>query len=108
MDWMYLLIAGIMEIGWAVSLKYSAGFTRLVPSIFTVIMLILSFICLSQSLKTIPLGTAYAIWTGIGALGTVVIGIICFQEPKDALRLLFIFLILVGILGLKFFSKSHI
>lgn len=108
MDWIYLLIAGVMEIGWAMSLKYSAGFTRLIPSILTIIMMVLSFVCLAQSLKTIPLGTAYAIWTGIGALGTAIIGIICFQEPKDALRLLFIFLILVGTLGLKFFSKSSL
>lgn len=108
MDWIYLFIAGIMEIGWAVSLKYSAGFTRLAPSIFTIIMLVLSFICLSQSLKTIPLGTAYAVWTGIGALGTAIMGMICFQEPKDVIRLLFIFLIIVGVLGLKFFSKSSL
>ena len=103
--WLFLLIAGIFEIAWAVGLKYSEGFTRLVPSIITVGLGILSFACLAQSLKVIPLGTAYAIWTGIGAVGTVIVGIFFFNESKDFMRLLFTFFILVGLVGLKFVSK---
>ena len=103
--WWVLFIAGIFEIAWAVGLKYSEGFTRLVPSIITVCLGILSFACLAQSLKSIPLGTAYAIWTGIGAVGTVIVAIIFFNESKDFMRLFFTFLLLVGLVGLKSVSK---
>ena len=105
MAWIYLLIAGLFEIGWAVGLKYTDGFTRLWPSIVTIVTMILSFYFLSSAVKTIPIGTAYAIWTGIGAVGTAILGIILFDESKEFIRIIFIMLIVVGIVGLKFFSK---
>jgi quaternary ammonium compound-resistance protein SugE len=101
MAWIYLLIAGILEIGWALGLKVSAGFTRLVPSILTAIAIILSFAFLSRSLREIPLGTAYAVWTGIGAAGTAICGILFYAEPATPLRLLSIGLIVLGLIGLK-------
>ncbi|MBK9247162.1 MAG: quaternary ammonium compound efflux SMR transporter SugE [Ignavibacteria bacterium] len=104
MEWVTLIIAGLLEIGWAVGIKYSEGFTKLIPSLLTVIGMILSFFFLSISLKTLPLGTAYAIWTGIGAIGTAVLGIVLFQEPRDIARILCILLIVVGIIGLKLTS----
>ena len=105
MAWIYLFIAGLFEIGWAVGLKYTDGFTRLWPSIVTIVTMILSFYFLSSAVKTIPIGTAYAIWTGIGAVGTAILGIILFDESKEFIRIIFIMLIVVGIVGLKFFSK---
>lgn len=105
MAWIYLFIAGLFEIGWAVGLKYTEGFTRLWPSIITIATMILSFYFLSTAVKTIPIGTAYAIWTGIGAVGTAILGIILFGESKEIMRIFFILLIIVGIVGLKFFSK---
>lgn len=104
MKWALLVIAGMMETGWAVGLKYSQGFTKLVPSIFTVIGMIASFYFLSLALRNLPLGTAYAIWTGIGAIGTVILGIILFKEPADTMRLICIGIILIGIIGLKISS----
>lgn len=104
MHWIYLLIAGLFEISWAVGLKFSHGFTQIVPSVLTVIGMIASFYFLSLALKHLPLGTAYAIWTGIGTLGTVIFGIILFKEPVTALRLLCIALIISGITGLKLLS----
>jgi quaternary ammonium compound-resistance protein SugE len=101
MAWVVLFVAGLMEVGWAVGLKYTAGFTRLWPSIGTIAALIVSMGLLGLSLRTLPLGTAYAIWTGIGTLGTAVLGIILFREPATAARLLCIALILAGIVGLK-------
>ncbi len=101
MAWIYLLIAGILEIGWAIGIKYSDGFTKLFPSIVTVVMMILSFIFLSQALKSIPIGTGYAIWTGIGAVGTAILGIILFNEPRDFGRIFCILLIISGLIGLK-------
>lgn len=101
MHWFYLLIAGIFEISWAIGLKFSHGFTQIIPSILTVACMILSFYFLAIALKHLPLGTAYAIWTGIGTLGTVILGIILFKEPCTALRLVCIGLILCGITGLK-------
>ncbi len=101
MKWIILLIAGIFEISWAVGLKFSHGFSILIPSVITVICMILSFYFLALALKSLPLGTAYAIWTGIGTLGTVIFGIILFKEPITAMRLLCIGLILSGITGLK-------
>ena len=101
MAWVYLTIAGLFEVVWAIGLKYTHGFTRLVPSLITVGGMIVSFFLLSLSLKTLPIGTAYAVWTGIGALGTAVVGMVVFGEPRDWLRLLFLFLILSGIVGLK-------
>lgn len=99
--WVYLVVAGLFEMVWALGLKYSNGFTRLVPSAITVAGMIVSFFLLSLSLKTLPIGTAYAIWTGIGALGTVVVGMIFFGEPRDWARMLFLLLLLSGIVGLK-------
>ena len=96
-----LLIAGLFEISWAVGLKYSHGFTQLIPSVITIVCMIASFYFLALALKSLPLGTAYAIWTGIGTLGTVIFGIILFKEPVTAVRLLCILLILSGITGLK-------
>jgi len=106
MKWVLLMIAGLLEMGWAVGLKYSQGFTKLVPSIFTVIGMIASFYFLSLVLKNLPLGTAYAIWTGIGTVGTVILGIILFKEPVDLARLIFIGFIVIGIAGLKMVSSN--
>jgi quaternary ammonium compound-resistance protein SugE len=105
MAWIYLFIAGLFEIGWAVGLKYTDGFTKIWPSVITIATMILSFYFLSTAVKTIPIGTAYAIWTGIGAVGTAILGIILFGESKEFMRMLFVLLIVVGIVGLKFFSK---
>jgi quaternary ammonium compound-resistance protein SugE len=105
MAWIYLFIAGLFEIGWAIGLKYTDGFNKLWPSVFTIATMILSFYFLSSAIKTIPIGTAYAIWTGIGAVGTAILGIILFNESKEFIRIFFIFLIVIGIVGLKFFSK---
>jgi quaternary ammonium compound-resistance protein SugE len=101
MAWTYLLIAGVLEIFWAISLKYTDGFSKLWPSVSTIAGMIASFYFLAQALKTIPVGTGYAIWTGIGAAGTAILGIILFAEPASALRLLCIALIVAGIIGLK-------
>ena len=101
MAWTYLFIAGLLEIVWAIGLKYTEGFSRLWPSIGTVLAMILSISFLGLALKSLPVGTAYAIWTGIGAAGTVVLGIILFSEPATALRLGCVALIVTGIIGLK-------
>ncbi len=106
MKWLYLVIAGICEVWWAVGLKYSHGFTRLVPSLLTIAGMAASFYFLSLALKSLPLGTAYAIWTGIGTIGTAILGIILFKEPVDILRILCMGFILTGIIGLKLVS-SH-
>lgn len=106
MKWLMLIIAGLLEMGWAIGLKYSQGFTKLIPSIFTIVGMIASFYFLSLALKSLPLGTAYAIWTGIGTVGTVILGIILFKEPIDITRLICIGFIVVGIVGLKVVS-SH-
>lgn len=101
MSWIALFFAGLAEVGWAVGLKYTAGFTRLGPSVLTILAMIASLGLLGIALKTLPLGTAYAIWTGIGTIGTVLLGIVLFGESTDAFRLGCIGLIVVGILGLK-------
>jgi quaternary ammonium compound-resistance protein SugE len=87
MPWLHLIIAGLLEVAWAVGLKQTAGWTRLWPSVITVVLMIASFFFLSLALRTLPLGTAYAIWTGIGAIGTALIGIYIFDEPRTAARL---------------------
>lgn len=102
MPWICLILAGFLEIGWAVGLKYSDGFTKPIPSAVTIITMIASFTLLSLSLRSIPLGTGYAIWTGIGAVGTAIAGMILFAESRDYVRLLCIALIVIGIIGLKF------
>ncbi len=104
MAWVYLVIAGLLEVGWAVGLKYTEGFTRLVPSVLTVGSMVLSVALLGLALRDLPVGTAYAIWTGIGAVGVAALGIMLFQEPATAIRLASIALIVVGIVGLKFAS----
>lgn len=104
MAWVYLTIAGLFEVVWAMGLKYSYGFTKLVPSLITFGGMAISFYLLSLAIKSLPMGTAYAIWTGIGALGTVLFGIILFHEPVNAMRIVFLLLIIAGILGLKFTS----
>ena len=104
MAWLYLLVAGLFEVGWAVGLKYTEGFTRLWPSVWTAVALVLSMILLAVALRTLPLGTAYAVWTGIGAVGTALLGIVLFGEPREAARLLCVLLIVAGIVGLKLTS----
>ena len=101
MDWIYLLFAGLFEVGWAIGLKYTEGFSRLIPSLWTVAAMALSLALLGLALKTLPVGTAYAVWTGIGAVGTAVLGIYLFGEPATAARLGCIGLIVAGIVGLK-------
>lgn len=101
MKWIILFIAGLFEISWAIGLKYSHGFTKILPSFITIICMVASFYFLAQALKQLPLGTAYAVWTGIGTLGTVILGIVLFKEPASVLRLLCIGLILIGIAGLR-------
>ncbi|HET9586751.1 MAG TPA: quaternary ammonium compound efflux SMR transporter SugE [Bradyrhizobium sp.] len=101
MPWLVLAAAGLLEIGWAIGLKYTDGFTRLVPSVLTLAAMAGSIILLGLALKTLPIGTAYAVWTGIGAVGTALLGIILFDEPATAARLVSIGLIVSGIVGLK-------
>lgn len=101
MAWTYLLLAGLFEIGWAIALKYTHGFTRAVPSVATVVLLAASMVLLSLAARTIPIGTAYAVWTGIGAAGAAVLGIVLFNEPRHALRLAFLALLIVSVAGLK-------
>lgn len=105
MAWVYILIAAVFEISWAVGLKYSEGFTNLRASIFTVIAMILSYIFLALGVKYIPVGTAYAVWTGIGAVGVAIYGMIFFDESKEILRILFILIIISGVIGLRLTSK---
>ncbi|MBX9960823.1 MAG: quaternary ammonium compound efflux SMR transporter SugE [Burkholderiaceae bacterium] len=101
MAWMILVVAGLFEIGWAIGLKYTEGFTRLWPSVGTVTAMVLSVGLLGLAMRTLPVGTAYAVWTGIGALGTVILGIVLFGEPATVARLVCVGLILAGIVGLK-------
>ncbi len=101
MAWIYLFFAGLLEIGWAIGLKYTEGFTRPVPTILTVASMIVSLALLGLALKTLPVGTAYAVWTGIGAVGTAALGIYLFGEPATVARLASIGLIVAGIVGLK-------
>ncbi len=101
MAWVMLLVAGLFEIGWAVGLKYTNGFTRVWPSVWTATALVASMTLLGLAVRTLPLGTAYAIWTGIGTVGTAILGIMLFHEPATFLRVAFIGLIVAGIVGLK-------
>lgn len=104
MAWGILFLAGMLEIGWAIGLKYTEGFTRLGPTIATAATLVASMALLGVALRTLPLGTAYAVWTGIGTVGTALLGIVLFGEPATAVRLLCIGLIVAGILGLRLAS----
>ncbi len=101
MGWLYLMIAGLFEVAWAIGLKYTDGFSRVWPSVLTILAMIISFGFLAQALKTIPVGTGYAVWTGIGAVGTATLGIILFSESASWTRLGSIGLILAGIIALK-------
>ncbi len=101
MAWIILFLAGILEIGWAIGLKYTEGFTKLVPTVLTAGSMVASVVLLGIAVRTLPLGTAYAVWTGIGTVGTVILGIVLFAEPATAIRLGCISLIIAGIAGLK-------
>jgi len=107
MAWLYLAVAGIFEVVWAISLKYTHGFTRWLPSVITVIGTVISFYFLALATKSLPIGTAYAVWTGIGTMGTMIMGILLFQEQLTFPRLLFLALILAGIIGVRFSSGGH-
>lgn len=104
MIWIILFIAGLFEVAWAVGLKYTQGFTRFWPSAFTIMAMVISVWLLAISLKKLPVGTAYAIWTGIGAVGTIILGIILFGESASFLRLFCLTLIIMGMVGLKIIS----
>ena len=106
MYWIILFIAGLFEIAWAIGLKYTEGFSKLWPSVFTILSMIISMGLLAYSVKHLPIGTAYAIWTGIGAVGTAIFGIILFNESRELVRVFFILLIVIGIVGLKLFSSQ--
>jgi len=106
MAWVVLFVAGLFEIGWAVGLKYTEGFTRLWPTVATGVALTMSLALLGVALRTLPLGTAYAVWTGIGSVGTALLGVVLFREPATVMRLLCIALIVAGIIGLKLASPS--
>lgn len=106
MNWFYLFIAGLFEIAWAVGLKYTEGWTRLWPSLITAALMIASFYFLSIAVRSLPIGTAYAVWTGIGTVGAALLGMFLFDEPSDVLRILCILLIIGGIAGLKITSPS--
>jgi quaternary ammonium compound-resistance protein SugE len=106
MAWIYLVIAGLLEIAWAIGLKHTDGFSRLWPSVLTILTMIASFALLAQALRTIPVGTGYAVWTGIGAAGTAAIGMIWLGESRDVLRLVCLLLIVSGVIGLKFASAT--
>lgn len=104
MSWTILLIAGLFECAWAIGLKYTDGFSRFWPSAFTVTAMVISVVLLGIAMRNLPVGTAYAVWTGIGAVGTVILGIVLFSEPANAARLVCVGLIVAGILGLKLTS----
>jgi quaternary ammonium compound-resistance protein SugE len=101
MNWVVLVLAGLFEIGWAIGLKYTDGFSRLWPSVGTVLAMIVSIVLLSLAMKSLPVGTAYAVWVGIGAVGTVILGIVLLGEPANTLRIVSLAFIVAGIIGLK-------
>jgi quaternary ammonium compound-resistance protein SugE len=105
MAWGLIFLAGLFEVGWAVGLKYTEGFTRLWPSVWTAIAAVASLALLGLSVRTLPLGTAYAIWTGIGTVGTAILGVVLFKEPATVMRLMCIVLIMAGIVGLKLTTR---
>lgn len=106
MAWLILFIAGLLEVGWAIGLKYTEGFTRLWPSVWTLVALVASFVLLGLAMKSLPVGTAYSIWVGIGAVGTVILGIFLFHEPTNLLRMVSVCLIVAGVIGLKLSSPA--
>jgi quaternary ammonium compound-resistance protein SugE len=101
MAWLILVVAGVFEVGWAIGLKYTEGFTRLWPTIWTVLAMVISLSLLGVAMKSLPVGTAYSVWVGVGAVGTVMLGIALFGEPANAARLVSVALIIAGIVGLK-------
>jgi quaternary ammonium compound-resistance protein SugE len=106
MEWIYLIVAGMFETGWAVGMKYSEGMTRFYPTVFMVMCLVISMLLLERSLRVLPIGTGYAVWTGIGIIGTTILGIYLFNESADVLRILCIVMIAAGIIGLKILSVN--
>ena len=106
MAWIYLFIAGVFETAWAIGLKYSAGFTKLGPSIFTIMAMMISLYLLAVALRTLPIGTGYAVWTGTGSVGAAILGILLFDESREIARILCILLIVAGIIGLKLTSPD--
>lgn len=106
MAWFMLIIAGILEAGWAVGLKYTHGFTRLVPTVLTITGIIISMVLLALAARSLPIGTAYAVWVGIGSLGAMILGIVLFGEPATPMRLFFLILLLVAIIGLKLTARQ--
>lgn len=108
MSWLILIVAGLLEVGWAVSLKYTDGFTRIVPSVVTAVLLVGSVTMLSIATRTLPIGTAYAVWVGIGSLGAAIAGIMLFGEPASAARLFFLALLLGAIVGLKLTTPAQL
>ena len=106
MNWFYLFIAGLFEVAWAVGLKYTEGWTRLWPSIITAVLMVASFYFLSIAVRTMPIGTVYAVWTGVGTVGAAVLGMLLFDESRDIVRVLCILLIIGGIAGLKATSPN--
>lgn len=105
MAWIVLVLAGVLEIGWAVGLKYTDGFSRLWPSLATISAMVVSLLLLGLAVRTLPIGTAYAVWTGVGTVGTVLLGMALFGEPATPLRLAFISMIIAGIIGLKLVTE---
>ena len=106
MDWIILVLAGLFETGWAIGLKYTDGFTRLWPTVWTGVAMVISLWLLGIALKTLPVGTAYSVWVGVGAVGTVILGIALLEEPASAARLISVALIILGIIGLKFATPA--
>lgn len=106
MAWTLLFIAGLLEIGWAIGLKYTDGFTRLVPSVLTISAMVASMYLLAVAARDLPIGTAYTVWVGIGAVGAAVLGMVLFDEARDPVRLICLAMIVAGVVGLKMFSQS--
>jgi quaternary ammonium compound-resistance protein SugE len=106
MAWISLIVAGLFEVGWAIGLKYTDGFSKLWPSVWTIISMIVSLIFLEYALRTLPVGTAYAIWVGIGAVGTAILGMWLFNESRDIARIVCLMLIVAGVIGLKVVTPS--
>jgi quaternary ammonium compound-resistance protein SugE len=106
MAWLWLVLAGVLEIVWAIGLKYTDGFTRLVPSVVTIAAMMASVWFLALAVRTVPIGTGYAVWTGIGAVGVAILGMVLFNEPRSLLRILSILLIIAGIAGLKLLTPA--
>jgi len=107
MSWFYLIVAGLLEVCWAIGMKYSDGFTQLWPSVFTIATLVLSFVLLTIAVRNLPVGTAYAVWTGIGILGTTIFGMVLLGESRNAARLICLALVFIGIIGLKIMSVEQ-